>query len=107
MGLQRDWEASLWAEEADRLKSNDGQLHLPSLPDQHGMSCQGNHERGDEGRYPSKETADLGQRGNDPGLGEKIRGKIQQEKRRTEERIRGSVQSSNRGTKKLKTNRAK
>ena len=77
MGLQRDREGSLWAEEADRLKPDDGQLHLPPLPDQHGLSCQGNHERGDEGWYPSKETADLGQRGDDSGLGEKIWGKIQ------------------------------
>ena len=99
MGLQRDWEGSLRAEEANRLKPDDGQLHLPSLPDQHGLSCQGNHERGDEGRFPSRETADLGQREDDSGLREKIWGKIQPEKWRTEERIRGSVQSSNRGTK--------
>ena len=83
MGLQRDWEGSLWAEEANRLKPDDGQLRLPSHPDQHGLSCQGNHERRDEGWFPGRETADLGQRGDDPRLGEKIRGKIQPEKWRT------------------------
>ena len=83
MGLQKDREWSLWFEETDRLKPNDERLHLPSFPDQYGLSSQGNYEWGDEGRDSGKETVDYCQRGDGSRLGEKIWRKIQQEKWRT------------------------